>query len=108
MIQYGTFENIRTKDYKLIFFYGVFYKDTGESANIEGWGNRYTFRTPPGWEFYDLKKDPFEMDNRYDDPAYEDVVKDLKTRLKDLRAEIGEIDDRFPQIQQVIDEHWDD
>ena len=74
---------IRTKDYKLIFFYGVFYKDTGETANIEGWGNRYTFRTPPGWELYDLKKDPFEMDNRYNDPAYADVAAGLKNQLKD-------------------------
>ncbi len=99
---------IRTKDYKLIFFYGVFYKDTGQTVNIEGWGNRYTFRTPPGWELYDLQKDPFEMDNRYGDPAYTDVVDDLKLRLKDLRAELGEIDDQFPEIRKVIDEHWND
>jgi len=54
---------IRTKDFKLIFFYGVFYKDSGETENIEGSGNRYEFRTPPGWEFYDLRNDPCDMDN---------------------------------------------
>ena len=32
----------------------------------------------------------------------------LKAQLKALREEVGEIDDRFPQIQQVIEEHWDD
>jgi N-acetylglucosamine-6-sulfatase len=97
---------IRTKDYKLIFFYGIFYKDDGDVANLEGWGNRYTFRTPPGWEFYDLKKDPFEMDNRYDDPAYKSIIDSLKTELKSLRTELGEIDDQFPEIQEIIDEHW--
>ncbi len=97
---------IRTKDYKLIFFYGVYYKDTGEEANLEGWGNRYTFRTPPGWEFYDLKKDPFEMDNRYGDPEYSHVIATLKEDLKAMREDLGEIDDRFPQIQQVIDRYY--
>ncbi len=99
---------IRTKDYKLIFFYGIFYKDTGVEANLEGWGNRYTFRTPPGWEFYDLNKDPSEMDNRFNDPAYKDVIADLKSQLKQMRTDLGEIDDQFPDIQKVIDEHWDD
>ena len=99
---------IRTKEYKLIFFYGVYYKDTGESANIEGWGSRYTFRTPAGGELYDLKKDPFEMDNRYHDPAYVEVIADLKTQLIDLREELGEIDDQFPEIRKVINEHWND
>jgi len=99
---------VRTKDYKLIFFYGVFYKDTGEEANLEGWGNRYTFRTPPGWEFYDLRKDPLEMNNSYDDPAYAETIADLKTRLGELRLEIGEIDEQFPEIQEVIGEHWND
>ena len=99
---------IRTKDYKLIFFYGIYYKDTGEEANLEGWGNRYTFRTPPGWEFYDLKMDPGEMDNRYGDPAYTETIAGLKLRLAELREEIGEIDEQFPEILKTINEHWDD
>lgn len=98
---------IRTKDYKLIFFYGIYYKDTGVKANLEGWGNRYTFETPPGWEFYDLKKDPYEMDNRYGDPVYEEVIADLKTRLKDLRKELDEGDADYPQIQEIIEANWD-
>jgi uncharacterized sulfatase len=99
---------IRSKDYKLIFFYGVYYKDRGEKANLEGWGNRYTFRTPPGWEFYDLKKDPQEMDNRYGDPAYAEIIADLKDRLAALRENLGEIDGQYPEIQRVIQEHWTD
>lgn len=98
---------IRTKKYKLIFFYGLFYKDDGETANIEGFGNRYNFRTPPAWEFYDLEKDPKEMDNRYGDPAYAEIIADLKVQLQDLREELGEIDEQFPEIQKVIDENWE-
>ena len=99
---------IRTKDYKLIFFYGIYFKDTGEEANLEGWGNRYTFRTQPGWEFYDLKMDPGEMDNRYGDAAYTETIAGLKLRLAELREEIGEIDEQFPEILKTINEHWDD
>ncbi len=38
------------------------------------------------WELYDRKKDLHEMNNVYDDPAYADVVTDLKKRLAELRV----------------------
>ena len=38
------------------------------------------------WELYDRKKDTLEMKNVYDDPAYADVVADLKQKLADLRV----------------------
>ncbi len=38
------------------------------------------------WELYDRHKDPQEMLNVYDDPAYVDIVKDLKTKLAGLRV----------------------
>ena len=96
---------IRTKDYKLIFFYGRYWKEEGEVANIEGWGNRYDFETPPAWEFYDLRNDPHEMDNRYRDERYHDVIHQLKAELLKLREELGE-DDEIPEIQKIIDLHW--
>ena len=99
---------IRTKDYKLIFFYGRFYKDTRIKANLEGWGNRYDFETPPAWEFYDLKNDPEETVNRYADPKYAGIIKELKGELKQLRIELNETDDKYPHIQKVIEAHWDD
>ena len=37
------------------------------------------------WELYDRLNDPNEMNNVYNDPAYADVVKDLKVKLTDLR-----------------------
>ncbi len=37
------------------------------------------------WELYDRKKDPQEMRNVYNDPAYADVVADLKKQLAAMR-----------------------
>ncbi len=54
---------VRTKRYKLIHFYN----DIDE------------------WELYDMKKDPNEMNNVYNDSGYAKVVKELKTELKRLR-----------------------
>lgn len=99
---------IRTKDYKLIFFYGRYWKDTSVKANLEGWGNRYDFETPPGWEFYDLKKDPHEMQNEYNNPKYAEIIAKLKVELAEKRKELNEEDGNYPQIQEVIDAHWND
>ncbi|WP_282136708.1 sulfatase family protein [Seonamhaeicola maritimus] len=101
---------IRTKDYKLIFFYGRDYK-TDRNTKAQKWAHNpesmSDFITPVAWEFYDLKKDPEEMDNRYNDPIYASTISDLKNRLKTLRNEVKEDDSKYPQIQAVIDEHWD-
>jgi len=55
---------VRTERYKLIRFY----HDIDE------------------WELYDLKNDPDEMRNVYDDPAYAETVKELTAELKRLRS----------------------
>ena len=54
---------VRTQRYKLIHFYD----DIDE------------------WELYDIKKDPDELKNLYNDPAYAKIVEQLKTELKRLR-----------------------
>ena len=103
---------IRTKRYKLIFYYGKYWVDTDDPDaewNKESWGNRFTFHTPPAWEFYDLEKDPKEMNNAYKDPAYKNIIADLKTKLTEKRTKLHEDDnDKFPHIQEVINKHWND
>ncbi len=50
------------------------------------------------WELYDRKKDPLEMTNIYNDPAYKDVVADLHKRLDELRIKYKdspELDQKF-------------
>lgn len=42
------------------------------------------------WELYDLVKDPQEMNNVYNDPAYRDIVRQLKTELKRLQNELAD------------------
>jgi arylsulfatase A-like enzyme len=56
---------IRTERYKLIHYY--YDKDN--------------------WELFDLKKDPFEVDNVYDNAANAALISNLKTRLEELKKE---------------------
>jgi N-acetylglucosamine-6-sulfatase len=103
---------IRTKQYKLIFFYGKYWVDVnkpGAEWNKASWGNRFTMDTPVAWEFYDLTTDPEEMNNAYNNPIYKDVIWDLKNQLLSKRKELNEEDgDKYPHIQKVIDAHWND
>jgi len=42
------------------------------------------------WELYDLEKDPREMTNVCDDPAYAGIVTDLKAELERLQRQYGD------------------
>jgi len=102
---------IRTKDYKLIFFYGKYYIDTDNPDaewDKKNWGNDFANHTPAAWEFYELKKDPKEMNNAYANPTYQGTITELKVELKKLREDLNETDKNYPHIQKVIDEHWED
>ena len=59
---------VRTKRHKLIHFY----------HDIDA------------WELYDLEQDPRELNNVYDDPAYANIVKEMKTELKRLQEYYGD------------------
>ncbi|MBW8002243.1 MAG: sulfatase [Planctomycetes bacterium] len=59
---------VRTQRYKLMHFY----------HDIDA------------WELYDLKKDPDELRNVYDDPSYAKIVLDLKAELKKLQHQYGD------------------
>lgn len=101
---------IRTKDYKLIFFYGKHYLPPSEFGKFY-WAKQYygiERETPHTWEFYDLRKDPEELHNRYNDPAYKDVIAELKAELKRQREELNETDEKYPEIQKIIEEYWDE
>ncbi|MCF8716225.1 sulfatase [Joostella atrarenae] len=102
---------IRTKKYKLIFFYGRYWVDTDDPKatwNKDSWGNDFTRKTPVAWEFYDLEKDPNEMNNAYKDPNYNKIIDSLKLELIKLRKQLNETDKNYPHIQKVIDAHWND
>jgi arylsulfatase A-like enzyme len=71
---------IVTKAYKLVHFY----YDVDE------------------WELYDRKKDPMEMNNVYDDPAYAEVIDNLKERLTALRIKYKD----SPELDQQYIEKY--
>ena len=87
---------IRTKDYKLIFFYGL-------PLDAEG---ALEPATTPSWELYDLRNDPWESINRYADPNYATIAEHLKRDLLALKANIGDTDDRYPALMQARASHW--
>lgn len=88
---------IRTSDYKLIFFYGL---------PLDAAGARPT-PTQPGWELYDLRKDPLETTNVYGMSAYVDVARSLKAELDRMKREIGDTDERYPELMLVRKKYWD-
>lgn len=69
---------LRTMDYKLIYYYGDALGQKGAVGKP----------TKPEWELFDLKKDPMELNNVYEDPAYTDILPGLKDELHRLQAEV--------------------
>jgi len=88
---------IRTKDHKLIFFYG---------HPLDAKGAEQT-PTEPYWELYDLRKDPYEMNNVHGDPAYAAVQKELKAELLRLKKQLGDTDEKYPQMMKIREKYWD-
>ena len=77
----------------LFYYYGADYQGTNQ--------------TPPAWELYDMKKDPMESTNLYDDPEYAATVTELKKRLAALRKRIGDDGRDFPKTEKILQEFWD-
>ncbi|MFI3269735.1 MAG: sulfatase [Rikenellaceae bacterium] len=93
---------VRTKRYKLIFFYGVDYVPGGRNL----WGGRNGLITPSAWEFYDMERDPQELKNEYKNPKYAKIIADLKQEILRQRKELNEEDTKYPHIQKIINENW--
>ncbi|MFC1763301.1 sulfatase [Planctomycetota bacterium] len=100
---------LRTRDHKLIFFYGRHYDPALYGTKSMVWLEKSNLvePTPAAWEFYDLKNDPEETVNRYGDPKYTQIIADMKIELKRQREQLNETDAKYPEIQAVIDTHWD-
>jgi N-acetylglucosamine-6-sulfatase len=84
---------MRTKTHKLIYFYGTNYKGA--------------YQTPPGWELYDLQRDPDELNNVYDNPAYTELRDRLKAKFAKLRKDIGDDGSHYPATERIVQEFWD-
>ncbi|TEU09361.1 MAG: DUF4976 domain-containing protein [Anaerolineales bacterium] len=71
---------VRTLRYKLIYYY----------ADALGQPGAIDDPREPEWELFDLDSDPSELCSVYDDPAYADVVRELKEELGRLQAQVGD------------------
>lgn len=88
---------IRNERYKLIFMYGDRLNMTGsqKESNV------------PAWEFFDLKEDPHENRNAYNDPKYAKIIKQMKEDLLNLRKEVKDEDDlTTPRMKEIMDKYY--
>ncbi len=99
---------IRTKDYKLIFFYGRHFKPEKAGTKSMTWMkvSNYIDPTPTSFELYDIKSDPHETTNLADDPKYADILKELKAKLLATKLKVGDNDATNGEILQIIDENF--
>lgn len=74
----GAHYGLRTKRYKLVYYYG-------ESRGASGAADE--LRTPE-WELFDLDKDPMELYNVYNDSKYQELVPELKKELYALKEKL--------------------
>ena len=65
------------------------------------------FGFTPAWDFYDLKNDPHENHNAYNDPQYSSVIKQMKKDLTNLRKEFEDTDSKYPEMQKLLEEYYD-
>ena len=83
-------EKGKTKDWRKYLYYHYYefpgFHSVHKHYGIKG--ERYKliyFYDDDVWELYDLKKDPHEMNNIYNDPKNEKLIKSLKQELDNLR-----------------------
>ena len=76
---------VRTLKYKLIYYYSDGLNQPGAIDECY----------EPEWELFDIEKDPCELKNVYNNPAYADIRKELKDELHRLQRNVG--DKRYPK-----------
>jgi arylsulfatase A-like enzyme len=87
---------IRTRTHKLAFFYGLPLDATGSMPAP----------TQPYFELYDLSQDPLEMNNVYGQEGYEEIETGLKTRLLEIKQDIGDTDEQYADLITLRNEIW--
>lgn len=84
--------------------YYRYYHDPGDHNTAAHYGVRTEthkliyFWKKDQWEMFDLRNDPNELHNLYNDPAQQQTVKELKTELYRLKKELKD-DDQFANQQ---------
>lgn len=81
----------------------------GRAVMIRSLTHKYIRRLDGQDEFYDLGDDPFELDNRIDDPAYAEIRAEMKERLLSWYLDTSDItpyetDSRWPKLEKKAGE----
>jgi arylsulfatase A-like enzyme len=86
----------KDKDWRDEVYYHYYEKSFGLTRHYGIKTTRYKlihFYDPVNsWELYDLKKDPKEMHNLYDDPTYQTIIATLKEHLKALQVKYKDVE----------------
>ncbi|NDV68835.1 sulfatase [Dysgonomonas sp. 25] len=87
---------IRSRDYKLMFLYG-------DPLGMDGSDMEAKL---PEWEFYDLKTDPYENHNQYNNPEYKDIIYRMKREMLNLRYEVQDTDKDNPRMEEILQSYY--
>ena len=79
---------IRTLTHKLVYYYYDGFNQPGTTHGPENCPS--LLGREPEWELFDLEKDPREMNNVANDPAYAAIRRQLTDELHRLQAEYGD------------------
>ena len=99
---------VRSKDYKLIYFYG---KGLGYSHAENYPTGHWNFEgnkikdTEPYWEMYDLRKDPNELNNVYHNKDYTSIREDLRKLLFLLKKKYDDEDKKYPELYELTKQY---
>ena len=83
---------IRNRDYKLVFLYG-------DPLGLAGSDKEAKM---PAWEFYDLKADPYENHNQYNNPKYKGIIHQMKEEMIELKKEVKDTDENNPRMINIF------
>ena len=93
---------IRTDRFKLIFFYGM--KLDSKGCNHPDCDAPFE----PGFEMYDVQEDPFEKNNLFYNDDYKSIRDQLKSALLNLKSEVRDKDEYYPELLTLQQEMFAD
>jgi arylsulfatase A-like enzyme len=76
----------------------------GKSIRTADW--KLNVYTSGEGELYDMRSDPDELVNLYDDPAYGDVIAHLKSKLLDWSIKMDDRKPRNTTVRLTVDKLW--
>ena len=72
-------------------------------ARGKGWSSTI----PPTGYAPDLKKDPYQLNNAYNNPQYSKVIKEMKDEILKKRMELKDDDLAHPEMADILEKYWD-